>query len=864
MMKKNLYLIALLAIACIFPATAQEKATGFSELKLYFDPGHYGTANKGYGDYSEAEKVLQIAHALKEYLVTYTDIKAENIKLSRELDSDIERSFDARADECAAMGAHFFYSIHSDAPSAISGATLYMYGGRRTAAGQPILEKLPEGGKQFGDILNADLTPMLRLNKGTGTYVNDASRGNMPDLQFYGSSSTTPYLAVNRTTNTRTASLLSEAGFHTNPQQNMQFVNVEFKKMQAYATYQTFVRYLSEKHLGGRIEPVQVGIATGFVFDEETNAPVNGAVITVTEAGKDPKIYTTDTYESLPKKYAFTPEEFGNGFYWLEGFTPGATVDIKVEANGFDTQETTLTIPATVGATTKDGLAIKDFKMLNLMPAKVTKVEKKNDLSGKTILRHPLDIVFSRKMDKASVEAATDFSPAATVSYSWPNDFTLRVDISNVEFETTYTITIDGSVAKNSVTEDFLDGDGNGTPGGNYEYNFTTGDLDTDPPVIVSYDPQGDQEISARPIVRIEFDEYLNELSFGHTPITVTNSKGEVIEGIYSYHTTSNFKSVLHYLFFEDLMPQEKYTVTLVAGIEDVYGNAIDDEFTFTFTARPREKTLVTTLFDFNNTLGANWYALTPGASGSTVGNTTESQAIADSQVKPTMESAGSARLDYQWVENADLARIRWHNNGTTPKFSKDNEIQYYLFGDGSNSQIAVVLRNGSGGPFFGQVPFSIDWVGWKLITWDISNDPLDNWLALGAGAGALPTGDNLNLSAFRIEPAPVAERLYEVSSIYLAQLRVVHLGAFLGDVGVEKISTEGGISVSSLPGFIDIAADAVINDVKIYSITGALLKSIQPEQASYQIPASDLTPGIYIVKVATATSQRNVKALVK
>ena len=859
-MKKNFYLIALLAIAYALPVAAQEKATGFSELKLYFDPGHSGTVNKGYGDYSEAEKVLQIAHALKEYLVTYTDMKAENIKLSRTDDSDVERSFDARADECAAMGAHFFYSIHSDAPSTTSGATLYMYGGRRSAPGQSIIEKLPEGGKQFGDILNADLTPVLRLNKGTGTYVNDASRGNMPDLQFYGSSSTTPYLAVNRTTNNKTASLLSEAGFHTNPQQNMQFVNVEFKKMQAYATYQTFVRYLSEKYLGERIEPVQVGIATGFVFDEETNAPVNGAVITVTE-GEMEKSYTTDTYESLPKKYTFKPDEFGNGFYWIEGFTPGATVDIKVEAVGFETQTTTLTIPASVGATTIEGLGVKDFKMLNQMPAVVSNVKVTNDMNGKAIPRYPMELVFSRKMDKASVESAISFSPAATVSYSWPNDFTLRVDISNVAFETTYTLTIDGSVAKNSVTNQYLDGTHDGTEGGNYVFTFTTSDLDVDSPVVISYDPQEDQEISARPVVRIEFDEPLNELTIGHTPVTVADSNGDLVEGLHSYHTLPNFKSVIHYRFFDDLKPQETYTVTLSSGIEDMYGNAMTEEFTFDFTARPKELIQNQLIDDFANPKGNGWWD--PYGSGTTVGANPALSLTSTGNHSAIATKNTSMRVDYLWESASGVIRLHRRGNEQFTQFPHAI-LQYYLFGDGSNTVFQASVRSGSSdgsGPIWASIPFEIDWVGWKLMSWDFTDaEQGQDWLVEG---GPFTDGTGLDVKEFGIYAA--YPTFYDfVSYLLIDDLRVVELGDFLPPTTGIKGIVENGINVSSQLNYIRISANAAISDVKVYSIAGALLKSAQPKQASYQIPTQDLAPGVYIVRATTETSQKNVKVIVK
>jgi len=863
-MKKFLSFVALFAIVCSFSALAQDKVTGFSNLKLYIDPGHSKTDNKGYGGYSEAEKVLQVAYAIKEYMTTYTDMPEANIKFSRYTDTDEEIPFQTKADQAYAMGAHLYYSPHSNAPSVTSFVTVFLYGGRRLTSGATPIEKLPEGGKLFGEILTGDLPSVLRGIRSDGTVKPDASRGAVNDLVNYNSSSLTPYLAINRTTTgpTPTPSLLSEMGFHTNPAQNMQFVNVEHKRMQGYANYQSIVKYLSEKELGARKDPVQVGIATGFVFDNETMAPINGAKITVTESGKTPKVYTTNTYASLPNKYLFPPEEFGNGFYWIEGFTPGATVDIKVEATGFATQQTTLTIPATVGATTIQGLGVKDFQLLNEMPAKVKTVATTNDLRGKVIARYPMDVVFDRKMDKTSVENAFSISPATDVTFSWPNEFTLRVDISKLGFETNYTLTIDGSKAKNSATNDLLDGDGDGKAGGNYVKTFTTSDMDSDPPKIVSWDPQGAQEESLRPIVRIEFDEFLNELTFGHTPITVTDKDGNTVGGVFSYYTTANFKSVMHYVFNEDLKSQKTYTVALVEGIEDMYGNAIADQFTFDFIARPRQTTLIHALANFNGSLDANWWDAT--GSGSTVGVVTgtpsATKCVGDSKVKPTAESAGSVRMDYQWLSTHASPIIRWHFNVFAPRFSpKDNTIQYYLFGDGSNTRVTCALRDTNVGSFFAHQYQVLDWVGWKQISWDITNEPYIRPIV--GGTNEIP--DPINLSCFVVSPA-TTDCSYEQSSIYFSRLRLVKLGDELPPYNsVPNIKT-GGIDVVAADGVIKITAAEAISNIRVYSITGALVKSAQPVQASYEIPTGDLAKGVYVVKVATGNSQKNVKVVVK
>ena len=815
-MRKNLYIIALLAISTIFPINAQ--VTGLSDVRLFIDQGHSGRENMGIHGYSEAENVLRVGLALEDFLLTYTDMQAENIMLARRNDNVVV-SLANRTDRANAFNADFFYSIHSDAAGGPGpNTTLFLYGGRRLAAGQAPIEELPEGGKAFGDLLNADLTSVMRVNTG-GVFTPVGSRGNVNDLIFYGAPTNRliPWLFVLRESNM--AAHLSEAGFHTNPEQNMQKMNEEWKRLEAYAAFQSMVRFLTEQFgTDGAQEPPQIGITTGFIFDGEVDRPINAATITLTE-GSTVKTYTTDCFDSLFNRFYNVTRDrelLRNGFFWVEGFTPGATVQAKIEAQGFETVNTTVTIPTSVGARTLDGLGVLDVPMLNLMPAIVQNVELRRDMSNNVIQRHPVDIIFSRRMDRASVEQAFSIAPAQNVVLSWVNDFTLRVDISELNFETDYTITIDGSIARNTVTNDFLDGTADGTPGGNYVFSFRTSDLDIDPPVIVSFDPQGDQEESARPIVRIEFDEPLNEATT-IWKISVMDEFGNAVDGVQSYYATlANFKSVLHFIFEEDLEPETAYVVTLAAGIEDIHGNAIEDDFVFTFTARPRETDLVTVLDNFNTLSGVWWQ---PGNSGSTVGIETSTTEVAgNGNVVPRTDHTGSVRLTYEWRPNQASYAIRWHNSTTTPRFnnSPNEHIQYYLFGDGSGTLVSYTARVGTAGNFFAHQAIALDWVGWKRVSWDLTNDPF--WRPILGGAESFPA--NLNTSCFWITPAPADERLYAPSTMYFSRLRSVHLGDFIE----ERDSYSVTFSVVGANGAIT-AADA--------TSTGHIIRAIN---SGYQV----------------------------
>lgn len=300
--RKCVIVTALCTIA--MPSFAQDAATpqvtGWGDWKLFLDPGHSGRENQGLWGYSEAEKVLDIALTIKEYLTTYTDMPAENLMLCRE-DGNVEVGLSERSDMANAWGADFFYSIHSDA-AAENNTTVTLFGGWMKNGVE--VEKTPNGGKAFGDILCPNLTNMMMQFACTGT------RGNWYDRCFYYKGETThanqyPYLSVNRESNM--ASLLSEGGYHTIAAQQQLNINAQYKRLEALAGFQSLLKF------HGMQLPAQTFLA-GVITNSENATPINGVTVTV-----DGKTYTTDTWESVFNKYTKNENLIHNGFYFLKG-----------------------------------------------------------------------------------------------------------------------------------------------------------------------------------------------------------------------------------------------------------------------------------------------------------------------------------------------------------------------------------------------------------------------------------------------------------------------------------------------------------------------------------------------------------------
>ncbi len=147
-----------------------QEVTGLDGWTIFLDPGHSRTENQGLYNYSEAQKVLRVGLALREMLLTTTDI--DTVYMSR-MDDQVSVSLSQRTDRANALGADFFHSIHSDAGPSTDNSSLLLHGGWRSQAST--VEKSPKGGKEMGDYMTTNLTAAMLIG----------TRGNYADRNFY-------------------------------------------------------------------------------------------------------------------------------------------------------------------------------------------------------------------------------------------------------------------------------------------------------------------------------------------------------------------------------------------------------------------------------------------------------------------------------------------------------------------------------------------------------------------------------------------------------------------------------------------------------------------------------------------------------
>ncbi|SMO41700.1 Por secretion system C-terminal sorting domain-containing protein [Saccharicrinis carchari] len=820
---------------CSFNLKAQEAPIiGLSDWSLFIDPGHDKTGNMGLYNYSEAEKVLRVAWALRDMLEQQTDIS--QVFLSRLSDQD-EITLAARTDLANTLGADFYYSIHSDAGSPSVNSTLMLHGGW-TNNGVTV-EKEPNGGKALGDILDADLSGVMRID----------TRGNWADRNFYlrgeyHHDNQFPYLAVNRRTNM--ASLLSEAGFHTNPGQQQKNLNAEWKKLEALSAFRSILEW-------GGIDRPAIGVATGIITDADSGLPINGVTVSIAD-----KQYTTDTYESLFNQYSNDPEELRNGFYFIEGLTPGADVEVVFTADNHETKSMMLHVDSNPNGRTHENLSFLDVQLTSTIPPLVSGVEPSNEL-GMLKPGTKLQFTFSRQMDKTSVESAITLSDALVgLTYNWQNDFTLEVSMSGLEFVTQYTLTIDGSIAKNTLTDQFLDGDADGIAGGNYQLVFTTSAEDTDAPVLMDSWPATDAAITElRPILRLVYDEELNDASVGADAVSLKLMPSEDMVTGQVTHKVVNGQSVIHFFPAIDLNQEATYQVDVAAGLADFYGNTTE-AFSYSFSLPSIAPRSINLIDPFDGTISGWWQ---PQQSGSTAGIITEeTDRSYDASVANLSEgSQGSMRFNYSWDMDvgAPYIRLYLHPDAAqnTNRYNIEDLLQVYVFGDGSNTEFRFMARDGDQ-KYEASPWYSIDWMGWKLISWDLSNDPVYAWVN---GNGVLD-GTDFRLDGFHFRYVTGGA---QKGTLYFDQFR------FLApDNGTSVPQLNGDAEIKLFPNpvqnILNIHADEPIKTVRIHSISGQLMMMEHMGSDKATLNVERLPAGVYLVEVYTRSGRSYAKIQVK
>lgn len=690
---------------CLSLTAAAQQVTGLAGWNIVLDPGHSFRENMGVSGYSEAEKNLRVAWALRDLLLQTTDI--DTVFLTRE-DDNTNVGLSARSQYANALGADWFHSIHSNATGSGGAseinAALLLWGQMPDYSDRP-----PAGGKAMSDIMIGQLSRGMRI----------PSEGSRGDCYFY-NTGWCPYLSVTR--NTLMPAELSEAGYHTNAAQNMRQMSAAFNKLEAYTLYWSILKYHG---IPLPANPILCGIVT----DRERKLAINGA--TLSASGKQ---YTTDSYASLFHKYSNDPEALRNGFYLIDGL-PAEPLELIASAPEY--------YPDTLQVTPADTFfTFADVQLVWKRPPAVL-VSVPAEGFDRQAAWGTVNLTFNRPVDRASVEAAFQIAPPAAGTFSWANnDQRLIFKPDTLDYEADYTVTL-AATAKDRYGH-LLDGNGDGIPGDLYRLRFRTGPKDLSPPQILAvYPSSGSPAIDTRPVINITWNEIIDSTSIRPGLFTLQKSGSTTALPVTCVHHLLHDKSILCFAPAADLEPVQTYTLLIAPGMRDKLGNEITTTKTYRFkTGNAFWRTRA--IDDFESGIPHWWAPVTSGTTTGILADSTRSFAASDI-VNPLTASTLALGIDYGWNTTSSAWLLREYLNSGTPKsvtFDKNQRLQVYLFGDNSGTRFRFAVDDhlpATGSAYHEVSPwYTVDWYGWRLISWDMSSEACGSWLGDGQLDGTL------------------------------------------------------------------------------------------------------------------------------
>ncbi len=274
-----------------------------------------------------------------------------------------------------------------------------------------------------------------------------------------------------------------------------------------------------------------------------------------------PLVYTGDL-ESLPDPLQFEPAVEGTG-EWINTsiyqFTPA-----KPLAGG-----TTYTVTVKAGLSDPLGATLEEpfvWRFSTLAPEILNASPYPNQANVR--LETPVTIQFSQPMDRASTEAAFALlfgGERVAGKFTWTDDsrqLSFQPD-ALLRLESTYLVTL--APTARGIT-------GEATLKEGLSFAFTT----VRPPGIDYTDPaNGARDVYPGGGVSIVFKSPMNTQTFADK-VEIVEPEGVVWKPIVSGDQTL-------YLDFAT-QPETRYTIRFKRGAEDVYGNAIETDYTFSFS----------------------------------------------------------------------------------------------------------------------------------------------------------------------------------------------------------------------------------------------------------------------------------------
>jgi hypothetical protein len=281
---------------------------------------------------------------------------------------------------------------------------------------------------------------------------------------------------------------------------------------------------------------------------------------------------------------------------------------------------------------------------------------------------------------------------------------------------------------------------------------FTTKFVDAVTPRILNSSPgSGETVLTTNHPVTITFDERLNPTTVNTSNFIIQEIGGSIQARSVNYYEANDLGGVTMTLP-GGLKPGKSYRMR-VSRVGDLVGNVMGttESILWDFSVGPDSWSFVA--IDSLNPPAI------PFAAPVNTGATEALLSAVSSPASPAVPgNSGSVRLTYTWDTTASNWLIRVPADEALRRdhsWRPNTILQAYLYGDGSRSQFRFTgldsnLASGTISPYPG--PWRpIDWVGWKLVEWDVARDSVDGVI--------LPVAGVLHLDAIDLRYVPGVSR---------------------------------------------------------------------------------------------------------
>lgn len=677
-MNRFIKLLFIILISSL-PLSAQD-LSGFS---FCIDPGHgAGNTNQGPTGLYEMDINLDVSYYLKDYL---NRVDADTVILTH-YDNSTNPSLGQRENIANNAGVSWFHSVHHNAYAGTARFTLVLMEEERNWS-----QQCPDGSWGVGTgiaewpgesdvVSDYQATRIFQLLRTAYTITR-------LDWTFYGGCNGGFSLGV--LNDLAMPGQLSEATFHDHPLEEAKLRNQRFLRAEGLGIYRGFRDYFE-------VAPFGTATLGGIISDGETGLPVNGATILLNDG-----------------EIAYTTDNWNNGIYYFFDMEPG-TYSVKAAAASYDTVSYTITV-------TENQLKFSDITLPSAIAPVVLSTNPADQADSVQVYSN-IEVEFSKKMDYFATEAAFSIAPHIDGIFTWENSGTRLVfnPAGPLDFAVTYLVSIDSTA--HDAYNHFLDGNGDGSEGDGFSFGFTTAPMDLSRPMITAmYPVENSTGHSAHTIIAAEFNKPLDPATAISSNTFMFNDRQFVVDCTTEYlELNGNF--TLTMVPEIELEPGRLHTVFYGKNLSDLDGNTLDEHFFWTFTTSPELYDYA--IIDSFSTVAANWYDPAGG-----FGEIIQSERYA-------INDSSCAAVSYHFNATDDTLRLEYAPADSSTLAGSGDIFTLAVLGDHRGTKMRFVFDDVDGTEY--SLPVTIDWLGWRSLSFRVGSDSLSVHGANGIADGML------------------------------------------------------------------------------------------------------------------------------